>query len=189
MHVTDGMPACDEDIKVLRWADTVSVRRNIFLYKAKIILVFAYNKANTNTNNLFYIVRSPCPLVQRILYVYLVYIRPFRNLVSQGLEILPRNATNPHLFSTHDSPATCFTSDQAHSSLKKSTSNCTVPTTTSVYRQVAVSIAKKHMSATTGSASIDNSPSFTNIARYVIFLYSLQRMLLCSARVVAFNLN
>jgi hypothetical protein len=71
----------------------------------------------------------------------------------------------------------------------KLTINCTVPTTTSVYRQVAVSIAKKHMSATTGSALIDNLPSFINIARYVIFLYSLQRILLYSAYIVAFNLN
>jgi hypothetical protein len=37
MHVTDGMPARGEEFRVLRWADTVSVRRNIFLYKAKII--------------------------------------------------------------------------------------------------------------------------------------------------------
>ncbi|EOA85687.1 uncharacterized protein SETTUDRAFT_56710, partial [Exserohilum turcica Et28A] len=56
--------------------------RNIFVYKGKVILVFSYNKANTNTNNSFYIVRSPCPIVQRILYVYLVYIRPFRSLIS-----------------------------------------------------------------------------------------------------------
>lgn len=38
-----------------------------------VILIFAHNKANTNTNNSFYIVRSPGPLVQRILYVYLKY--------------------------------------------------------------------------------------------------------------------
>lgn len=84
-HMTDGMPARAEEFRILRWADTVSVRRNIFIYKAMVILIFAYNKANTNTNNSFYIVRSPCPLVQRILYVYLVYIRPFRNLISRGL--------------------------------------------------------------------------------------------------------
>jgi hypothetical protein len=37
--------------------------------------------------------------------------------------------------------------DQAHLSLKKSTSNCAVLITTSVYRQIAVSIAKKYMPA------------------------------------------
>jgi hypothetical protein len=85
--MTSGMPARGEEFRVLRWADTISVRvrRNIFIYKGSVILVFAYNKAKTNTNNSFYIVRSTCPLVQRILYLYLVYIRPFRSLISRDL--------------------------------------------------------------------------------------------------------
>ena len=82
MHITNGMPARGEEFRVLRWANTISVRRNIFVYKGKVILVFAYNKVNTNTNNSFYIVRSPCPIVQRILYLYLVYIRLFYSLIS-----------------------------------------------------------------------------------------------------------
>lgn len=145
MHMTSGMPARGEEFRVLRWADTISVRRNIFIYKGSVILVFAYNKANTNTNNSFYIVRSPCPLVQRILYLYLVYIRPFRSLVSRDLGAQSKNSTNPHLFSTHESAAACFSSDQAHSSLRKSTADCAAPTTTSLYRQTATSIAKKHL--------------------------------------------
>jgi hypothetical protein len=75
MHITYGMPARGDEIKVVRWANTVAVQRNIFIYEAMIILIFAYNKANTNTNNSFYIVRSPCPLVQKLLYAALV-VRP-----------------------------------------------------------------------------------------------------------------
>ena len=143
--MTNGMPARGEEFRVLRWADTVSVRRNIFVYKGKVILVFSYNKANTNTNNSFYIVRSPCPIVQRILYVYLVYIRPFRSLISRNLGVLSNNSTNPHLFSTHESATSCFSSEQAHSSLRNVTAGCSVPMNTSLYRQTAVSIAKKHL--------------------------------------------
>lgn len=145
MHMTGGRPARGEEFRVLRWADTISVRRNIFIYKGRVILVFAYNKANTNTNNSFYIVRSPCPLVQRILYLYLVYIRPFRSLISRNPGAQSKNSANPHLFSTHESATTCFSSDQAHSSLRKSTAKCATPTTTSLYRQTATSIAKKHL--------------------------------------------
>ena len=145
--MTNGMPARGEEFRVLRWADTISVRRNIFVYKGKVILVFAYNKANTNTNNSFYIVRSPCPTVQRILYLYLVYIRPFRSLISRNLGVLSKDSTNPYLFSTHESATSCFSSDQAHSSLKHSTATCAVPMTTSLYRQTVVSIAKKHLPA------------------------------------------
>jgi hypothetical protein len=147
MHITSGMPARGEELRVLRWADTISVRRNIFIYKGKVILVFAYNKANTNTNNSFYIVRSPCPPVQRVLYLYLVYIRPFRSLISRKLGAQPSGSANPHLFSTHESATACFSSSKAHSSLKRSTAKCPTPTTTSLYRQTATSIAKKHLPA------------------------------------------
>jgi hypothetical protein len=147
IHTTDGMPAHGEEFRIIRWADTVTTQRNIFIYKAMLILIFAYNKANTNTNNSFYIMRSPCPLVQRILYVYLVYIRPFRNFISRSLGLLSKSSTNPYLFSIHDDATACFLSDRAHLSLKKSTAQCPVQITTSLYRQVAVSIAKKHLPA------------------------------------------
>ena len=145
IHMTYGMPARGEEFRVIRWADTVAARRNIFVYKAMIILVFAYNKANTNTNNSFYIVRSPCNLVQRMLYTYLVYIRPFRDFISRNLGILSKPSTNPHLFTTYNEATACYSSNKAHSSLQKSTAAYPVPMTTSLYRQVAVSIAKKHL--------------------------------------------
>lgn len=63
IHMTSGMLARGEELQTIRWADTVAVQQNIFVYKGQMILVFAYNKANINTNNLFYIVRSPCPAV------------------------------------------------------------------------------------------------------------------------------
>lgn len=67
IHMTNGMPARGDEFRMIRWADTVAVQRNIFIYKRQIILIFAYNKANTNTNNSFYIVRSPCSAVQKLL--------------------------------------------------------------------------------------------------------------------------
>jgi hypothetical protein len=55
------------------------------------------------------------------------------------------NSVKSHLFSTHESAAACFSSDQAHSSLRNPTARCVAPTTTSLYRQTATSIAKKHL--------------------------------------------
>jgi hypothetical protein len=47
MHMTDSMLAYREEFRVLCWADTISMQRNIFIYKGKVILVFTYNKAVT----------------------------------------------------------------------------------------------------------------------------------------------
>lgn len=169
MHITDSMPARGEEFRVIRWADTVSVRQNIFIYKGSVILVFAYNKANTNTNNSFYIMRSPCPLVQRILYLYLVYIRPFRSLISQNLGAQSKNSANPHLFSTHKSATACFSSDQAHSSLRKSTAKCDAPTTTSLYRQTATSIAKKHLPSLVASFNPNTPKDYNRFLQLLAF--------------------
>jgi hypothetical protein len=145
------------------------VRRNIFIYKGKVILVFAYNKANTNTNNSFYIVRSPCPLVQKILYLYLVYIRPFCSHISRNLGAQSKNSTNPHLFSTHESATACFSSDQAHSSLRKSTADCAAPTTTSLYRQTATSIAKKHLPSLVASFDPNTPKDYNGFLQLLAF--------------------
>ena len=147
IHTTAGMPARGEDFRVVRWADTAAAQRNIFVYKNSVILIFAYNKANTNINNSFYIVRSPCPLVQRALFVNIAYIRPFRNFVSRELGIIAERTTNPYLFAAHSSATGCISSSIAHASLSRSTARCPVPLTTSLYRQIAVSIAKKHLPA------------------------------------------
>ncbi|KAJ9633673.1 hypothetical protein H2199_009285 [Coniosporium tulheliwenetii] len=56
IHLTSGMPARGEELRMIRWADTTVVARNIFIYQGQIILVFSYNKANTNHNNSFYII-------------------------------------------------------------------------------------------------------------------------------------
>ena len=65
IHLTSGMPARGEELRIIRWADTAAVPRNIFIYKTRIMLVFSYNKASTRSNNSFYIVRVPCPIVER----------------------------------------------------------------------------------------------------------------------------
>jgi hypothetical protein len=51
IHVTSGMPARGEEFRVLRWADTAAVQRNIFICQGRILLVFSYNKASQNSNN------------------------------------------------------------------------------------------------------------------------------------------
>jgi hypothetical protein len=63
------------------------------------ILVFAYNKAIINHNNSFYVVRAPCLVIQQLLFVYLVYIRPFRDFLIRQLDGVAREVTtNLHLF-------------------------------------------------------------------------------------------
>jgi hypothetical protein len=79
------MPARCEELRFLRWANTISVRRNVFLYHGQLILVFTYNKASTNHNNTFYVVRAPCRQLQQKLFICLAYLRPFRDFLARQL--------------------------------------------------------------------------------------------------------
>jgi hypothetical protein len=54
--MTSGMPARGEELRIIRWANTVTVQRNM--------LLFAYNKVSMTVNHSFYIVRVPCPTVE-----------------------------------------------------------------------------------------------------------------------------
>ena len=147
IHLTSGMPARGEELRMLRWADTSAVARNIFVYRGQIILVFSYNKANTNHNNSFYIVRSPCLAVQKILFVYLAYIRPFCDFLSRQLQLVTAHSTNPHLFTVHDDEVGCFSPAACLKSLRLATPECPIKLNTSLYRQIAISIAKKHLAS------------------------------------------
>jgi hypothetical protein len=62
--MTSGMPARGEELCIIRWANTVTVQRNIMIHKGRIMLLFAYNKVSMTVNHLFYIVRVPCPIVE-----------------------------------------------------------------------------------------------------------------------------
>jgi hypothetical protein len=139
------MPARGEELRIIRWADTSTVPRNIFVYKGRIMLVFSYNKANTKSNNSFYIVRFPYPSIKRALFLYLAYIRPFSNFLIRQLQLVQAPTTNPHLFTIHNNPTACFSPGACLKSLQQCTPKSPLKLNIKLYRQVAVSIAKKHI--------------------------------------------
>jgi hypothetical protein len=150
IHVDSGMPARCEELRFLRWANTISVRRNVFLYHGQLILVFTYNKASTNHNNTFYVVRTPCRQLQQKLFIYLAYLRPFRDFLARQLRLVaPGAPTNPHIFSTTQDTSSCFSSSICLSSLRQSTPESPFTLNFALYRQIAVSIAKKHLPSLT----------------------------------------
>ncbi|KAL5371364.1 hypothetical protein DPSP01_014316 [Paraphaeosphaeria sporulosa] len=148
LHMSMGMPARGEELRMVRWADTAAAMRNVFVYNGHIMLVFSYNKATTRSNNSFYIVRFPCPIIERVLFMYLAYIRPFSGFLVRQLQVVREVGSNPHLFTRYRDAHSCFSAAHCAKSLAKSTAvESPVPLTIRRYRQIAVSIAKKHLSA------------------------------------------
>ncbi|GAB7336844.1 hypothetical protein MBLNU13_g00015t1 [Cladosporium sp. NU13] len=147
IHLTSGMPARGEELRLIRWANTPAAPRNIFVHNGMVILVFSYNKAATNHNNSFYIVRRPCPTVERILFIYLAYVRPFSDFLFRELSENYGTSPNKHLFTRHDWDSACFNSDACLRCLQKSTTDSPIPMTMRRYRHIAIALSKKHLPA------------------------------------------
>ena len=145
IQLSSGMPARGEELRLIRWANTPAAARNIFVYDGKIILVFSYNKASTNYNNSFYVVRRSCPAVERILFVYLAYVRPFADFLYRELQEDYRTGQNRHLFTRHDWDSACFNSDACLRSLQKSTNDSPILLTMRNYRHIAIAMSKRHI--------------------------------------------
>ena len=92
-------------------------------------------------------VREPCPAIEKILFIYLAYIRPFGDFLSHQLGINPGIASNAHLFTRHDSESACFSSSDCLRSLQESTPESPVPLDIRTYRHVAIAMSKKHLPA------------------------------------------
>ena len=121
IHLTSGMPARGQELRMIRWADSLASQRNVFVFQGKIVLVFSYNKASTHHNNSFYVVRAPCPAIQNALFVYLAYIRPFCDFLTRQLEVVRSTSTNVHLFTLHNSASGCFSTEHCNKSLQEAT--------------------------------------------------------------------
>ena len=109
-------------------------------------MIFLYNKACTNTNNSFYVVRSLCPAVERMLFVFLVYLRLLRDMITR--KVLSREANidpNRHVFSKHDQMVACFKLSDCLRSLRAATIDSLLKMTMRNYRQISVAMSKRHM--------------------------------------------
>ncbi|THV73867.1 hypothetical protein D6D27_09461, partial [Aureobasidium pullulans] len=128
VHLTSGMPGRGSEIGRMQWVNTIGNKRNVFVYNGQIILVFPDNKATTNHDNSFYIVRNPCSSAQKSIFVYLAYIRPF-------CEFLRRQLDGP----SH------FLSENCSESLVSACEHSPFPMNFHNYRNTVVSISKKHL--------------------------------------------
>jgi hypothetical protein len=158
IHVFSGMPPRGEELRVLRWADTAAVQRNVFICQSRLLLIFSYNKVSQNSNNPFFVVGVPCPLVERCLFLYLAYTRPFGDFPSRQLKLISATVpTDPHLFTAYSTPFACFSSAACSKILQKSMPESPILLHFQVYRQIIVAISKKHLSGTVQPSDV-NAP-------------------------------
>ena len=78
IHLIAGMPRRASEVASIKYQNIRQVMRNVFIYNYHMAIITEYQKARSQTNHAFYVIRILPPLVSQILFRYLVYIQPFK---------------------------------------------------------------------------------------------------------------
>ncbi|PMD52182.1 uncharacterized protein K444DRAFT_545924 [Hyaloscypha bicolor E] len=144
IHLTAGLPARGPEITSIKVCNTAQVMRNLIFREGRLLLVIEYNKARASNYHAFYIVRYLPQRLAELVYLYLVYIRPFISILASQLRFSYLHANeflfpDPRHKQKHLSPA------QATDILKRLTMRFPAPISLSLYRQSALAIAKRYI--------------------------------------------
>ena len=144
-----------------RWAELLSLlcenseygQRGSFAFKSYIIYIIRHHKANRSTNREFIVARFLPVAPSRILYKYVVYIRPFVDLLQRehhraglapALEITGRSQL---LFRKHSGPGSkAWSTEHFNDAIKRETQNlCGQSVNSRIMRQLRIGITEKHV--------------------------------------------
>jgi hypothetical protein len=88
IHLTAGLPARGPEITSVKVCNTAQVMRSLVFREGRLLLVIEYNKARASNYHAFYIVRYLPPKLAELVYLYLVYVRPFTTFLAGQLASL-----------------------------------------------------------------------------------------------------
>jgi hypothetical protein len=144
-HLTASLPGRGTEIGSIRLLNTKLAIRHIFVREGRILIIISYNKSRASNNHAFYIVRYLPPGLDLSVFKYLVYIRPFLNFLANQLNVLQYQSTE-FFFPDSNHKKKHLSSTQASNILKRLTQDLVTPWTLSLYRQAALTIAKRYIS-------------------------------------------
>lgn len=111
IYQTFGQSARGPEILSIKVCNTENTLRNIFLYLGQFCILTQYNKSRSGAILPFYIIRFLPPYVSRLLYHYLVYIRPFVRYLQTKFN-LPQAQHPQYLWPTYQATSTKPPTDQ-----------------------------------------------------------------------------
>jgi superfamily II DNA helicase RecQ len=135
MHFTGGQPARGPELGSIKVVNSKFSARNIYIINGRVVFLTKYDKAQKRRNNVEYVLRClPLPLSQ-ILVQYLIYVRPFSQVVGQK--------EWDYLFADERGP---WAGNQLSAAVAVATAQYLgVRLTILGWRQVAIAIANEHL--------------------------------------------
>ena len=79
------MPGQGIEIGTIKWCNTSTAMRNVFVQHRQLLVVIEYQKAQRTTNKAFYVVQALPLAVSQLLFCYLAFVQPFTEALSTRL--------------------------------------------------------------------------------------------------------
>ncbi|KAK1953553.1 hypothetical protein LY78DRAFT_730986 [Colletotrichum sublineola] len=148
MHITGGGQPRSSDILHLRCENTGTAERGIYVYKGSVVYLTRCHKAKRSTNLEFYVARFLPQAVGQLLFQYLVYIRPFVDMLSREVFTTVRGPCSTYLFRQGpESSAEPWPPSRRSRLIKKASARVwgNKGVSTQLLRQLSVGITDKHV--------------------------------------------
>ncbi|KZL78863.1 hypothetical protein CI238_13008 [Colletotrichum incanum] len=148
MHITGGGQPRSSDLLHLRCENTGAVERGIHMHKGSVVYLTRSHKAKRSTNLEFYVARFLPQTVGQLLFRYLVYIRPFVDMLSREVFTTVRGSCTIYLFRRGpESIAEPWPPSRLSRLIKKASARVwgNEGVSTRLLRQLSVEITDKHV--------------------------------------------
>ena len=144
VYLVGGQAPRGTKLLALEHCNGASTTRGVCVYAGKMALISQHHKARRTTNNEFQVVRFLPEEPGRILYYYLVFIRPFASMLYQLC--YETDAKSTLLFSSLNRPKVPLKTTVLSSILRERTvSTLGFPLNVQTYRQLSIAITEKHV--------------------------------------------
>jgi hypothetical protein len=160
-HTTGGSPARGPEVNSVKAENPKDFFRNVFVYNGHLCFLTEYHKARSSTNYAFYVARFFPSIVGRMLYTYIVYVRPYVEHLAarvhrqnQNDEVVPSQSAegtqnqkpqNTYLFTDPLKNEAFWDTSILTNALKRSSRSLDVLFTVRIYRHVAIGIIRKYI--------------------------------------------
>ncbi|KAF6805085.1 hypothetical protein CPLU01_16012 [Colletotrichum plurivorum] len=146
IHLTGGQAARGSELASLTYQNGTSTPRGVYVCSGALVLITRHHKTRHTTNNEFQVARFLPNVVGKLLYLYLVYIRPFTSMLNRACLCPPDTLGSSFLFTSRLRPDTPWSTDKLSKELLRATTQFIgQPINTRTYRQLSIAITERHV--------------------------------------------
>ncbi|KAK2036071.1 hypothetical protein LZ31DRAFT_589514 [Colletotrichum somersetense] len=128
VHLTGGQAARGSELASVEYQNGTSAQRGVYIYSGALVARFLPD------------------VVGRLLYLYLVYIRPLTGMLNRRCLCAPDRSGSSILFASQSRPERPWSTDKLSKELSRASTQSTgQPINTQTYRQLSIAVTERHI--------------------------------------------